>query len=220
MKNLNFWEEEIYSKNQQWNDYPFTELLSQFSRVTDGFLRKGSVLEVGCGLGNNLIALAKLDYSCHGVDISETAINEAKKRSLRKNVKIDFITADIENNTLPFGYFDFIIDRSTITCIPFSSINRIIDNIYQSLNEDSYFLGFDWISKKTDDLRFGTTVDTNTFTNFQGGKYKNNNFVTAFTYNEIKIIFDNFSKVEINTITNVNDLSLNTFESFSIVAKK
>ncbi len=59
-----------------------------------------SLLDIGCGRGNEAIALAKKGCTVTAVDISENAIRTAKERANQAKVKVDFIPQDVLNTQL------------------------------------------------------------------------------------------------------------------------
>lgn len=67
-------------------------------------VRKGKVLDIGCGAGDTLILLGKIGWDVYGMDIDARALDIAKKRGIR-NVRQGFIE-DVKK--YPNGYFDAI----------------------------------------------------------------------------------------------------------------
>lgn len=73
----------------------------------------GRALVIGCGLGDDAQALAKMGYDVDAIDISQTAINIAKERF--PTAGIHFRVEDIFK--LPasmFGAYDFVFESRTI----------------------------------------------------------------------------------------------------------
>ncbi len=69
-------------------------------------LKSGTFWDLGTGPGTQAAALAKLGFTVTATDISQTAIEKARKRY--KN--IDFIMDDITQSRLT-GNFDYVFDR-------------------------------------------------------------------------------------------------------------
>ena len=70
----------------------------------------GDVLDIGCGLGDNAVYLAKNGHTVTGLDISPTALITAERRAKDAGVDVTFAVAD---STKLDGYtdaFDTVID--------------------------------------------------------------------------------------------------------------
>jgi SAM-dependent methyltransferase len=80
-------------------------------------LVRGEVLDIGCGLGDNAIYLAKQGHSVTGLDISPTALVTARERAVDAGVDVRFAVADA---TTLDGYtdaFDTVIDSGMYHCL-------------------------------------------------------------------------------------------------------
>jgi ubiquinone/menaquinone biosynthesis C-methylase UbiE len=73
-------------------------------------------LEVGCGLGGFSINLAKKGASHIGLDISPTALQEAKRlaKQLKVDDKIDFILGDVQNLPFKEQEYDIVVCSETL----------------------------------------------------------------------------------------------------------
>jgi SAM-dependent methyltransferase len=54
----------------------------------------GTVLDAGCGTGENALHVASLGLSVLGVDVADTALAMARAKSDQRGVKVEFTTAD------------------------------------------------------------------------------------------------------------------------------
>lgn len=76
-------------------------------------LKPCKALDLGCGTGNYAIYLAKRGFSMTGVDISERALQFARRKAEEAGVEINFVLSDATELRLP-GPFDFIFDYSLL----------------------------------------------------------------------------------------------------------
>ncbi len=70
-------------------------------------LSRGKFLDLGTGPGTQAMQLSNLGFDVTGSDLSENAINKAKKLSK----KVNFIVDDFLNSKLSENEFNFILDR-------------------------------------------------------------------------------------------------------------
>ena len=70
----------------------------------------GSVLDVGCGTGENCLYLASLGHETWGVDSSPLAIEKAKNKAQERGLKATFLVWDALQLSRLGRYFDTVID--------------------------------------------------------------------------------------------------------------
>ena len=100
-------------------------------------ITKGKFLDLGTGDGTQARELAKLGFDVTGTDISETAIDRAKKLSK----DINYLTDDILNSKLLASSFDFIFDRGIFHLFDDSHRPKFVEQIKRILKDDGiYFL--------------------------------------------------------------------------------
>ena len=104
----NYWSNVWKENNLPWDIKTHDINLENFLNTFN--IKKGKVLEIGCGFGYDTKFLYELGFDVTGLDISKNAIDIAKKNN-SQNVKfkcIDFFNYDTEND------FDFIYDRACL----------------------------------------------------------------------------------------------------------
>jgi SAM-dependent methyltransferase len=70
----------------------------------------GSVLDVGCGTGENVLYLAERGFAVTGIDGAPTAIRKARAKAKRRAINASFELADALNLSVPKQPFDTVID--------------------------------------------------------------------------------------------------------------
>ncbi len=76
-----------------------------FSRLAGS---RGTLLEVGCGIGVDSIQLAKCGFDVTAVDLTENALAVAKEFAAQRGVRIDFRLGNAEGLDFPDGSFDVV----------------------------------------------------------------------------------------------------------------
>lgn len=100
---------------------------------------RARVLEIGCGTGENLIALAAAfpDASCTGLDLSAISIRTARANADACGLRnVQFLEADI--TTLPDlpGPFDYILCHGVYSWVPAEARTGILATIARTLVPD------------------------------------------------------------------------------------
>ncbi|WP_433527415.1 class I SAM-dependent methyltransferase [Nocardia pseudovaccinii] len=54
----------------------------------------GTVLDAGCGRGENALYVAALGFSVLGVDVAETALATARAQAVERGIDVEFVAAD------------------------------------------------------------------------------------------------------------------------------
>ncbi len=85
---------------QDLDDYRFDKLRYLPRVVNFNGFREKKLLEVGCGIGTDLVRFASGGARCVGVDLSRTALDLAQKNAQHSGVRVDFHLANGE--ALPF----------------------------------------------------------------------------------------------------------------------
>ncbi len=110
-KHLRIWKDYIYwdYDNLPWNinghDKNLEKILKEYS------IPKGSVLELGCGYGNDARWFARKGFDVTAIDVCPKAIDRAKEKGKRKN--IEYVVEDIHSFSTE-KKFDLVYDRGYI----------------------------------------------------------------------------------------------------------
>jgi len=135
--------EEIYKnippEKIPWNIETPPDILQHI--VTTQKVKPCKVIEFGCGTGNYVIYLAGKGFNATGVDISKSAIEIAINSASRKNVKCNFISADVLGEMIEVqDTFDFAYDWELLHHIFPQDREKYINNVYRLLNPEAQYL--------------------------------------------------------------------------------
>lgn len=130
--------DEIYNAGRHLNLYPYDSVVSFLyrNRVAE---KKQSVLEVGCGAGNNLWFAAREGFEVHGFDASQSAIQFARKRFHNEGLSGSLEVNLFSDMGYPNNHFDFAIDRCALTHTKLTVISDTISKIYDCLKPNGKF---------------------------------------------------------------------------------
>lgn len=175
------WESEVYARSLQINKYPFDHVVSTVMRLYGSSSRsKISVLELGCGTGNNLAFLAREGFKVYGVDGSPTAIDSARRYLDEEDLSAELQCFDfVDLSVYESEKFDFILDRGSITHNSRASILKIISQVKRVLRKGGYFLSVIF-SDAHSGVRTGVRRGDGTYSNFRSGYLKGLDFPFYF----------------------------------------
>ena len=89
----------------------------------------GSVLDVGCGTGENALYLAEHGHDVWGVDFAPTAIQKAREKAARRHLTATFLVLNVlELHTLG-RTFDTIIDSGMFHSLSYEERPLFVDNL-------------------------------------------------------------------------------------------
>lgn len=84
--------------------------LRQIFESSSWRIQRGRALDIATGKGRNALFLAERGFSVEGVDISEVALEEARREAGEKGLSIIFRQADLESIELPEAAYDIILN--------------------------------------------------------------------------------------------------------------
>ena len=183
------WEEQ-YSQGNHFSLYPWSDLVALVMRFANPkkFSNRPKVLELGCGSGANIPFFIDKGFEYFAVEGSRTAVEYVQDR-WKNNVNIlckDFSEA------LPFepGFFDLVVDRSSIPHNPSAAIRRVISQVKTVLKTGNYFLLSDWFSAKDSEFKKGEKFEEGTCKNFASGPFAGVGVSHFFDEHELYSLFD------------------------------
>jgi ubiquinone/menaquinone biosynthesis C-methylase UbiE len=108
------------------NDESITRLIKTLND------RRPVGLDFACGVGTHCITFADFEVDGWGVDISQNAIQQAKRNALTRGLSRDrFIMLDADGQKLPFenDHFDFVVAESCLDSMPLNAAKNYISEL-------------------------------------------------------------------------------------------
>ena len=215
------WERDVYAKGNQVNRWPFDKVVSSIMRATATRNRRDvSVLEIGCGAGNNIWFLAAEGFRAYGLDMSRTAIEHARQRLDRFDLQAELVVGDIAELPWDDRSFDFVIDRGALTQNSHEDIRKIVEEGRRVLKAMGVMLSFDLFGMNHPDRLFGDEVSHHTFDNFRDGYFRSVGLTSFFTNEDLRALFGLFSEVKIHRMTVHDEEDRILSEAFTVTAVK
>ena len=114
----------------------FKELFSDSS-----FQNGKTVLDVGCGTGNNSIRLATLGYQVTGIDLSPKSIEVAEQKALGQNRNLIFMVEDAEMTSFHPDTFDICFCGAILH--HFRNIDRVALELFRITKKGGMVCSYD-----------------------------------------------------------------------------
>ena len=133
---------DIYLSGQQHNRAPFDEVVSFVARHAPAKQpHQIKIMEVGCGVGNNLKYLAREGYVCYGIEASQSAVDTAMS-GMANRLLGDYQVVNGDFRFLPWdsGLFDLAIDRAALCYGDTHDVQTAIYEIHRTLKIGGRFL--------------------------------------------------------------------------------
>lgn len=116
--------ESAYAGQAPWDiGKPQPKLVETADRIT------GSILDAGCGTGENALFLAGLGRKVTGVDFVAEAIDRARRKADERGLKVNFLVMDaLALKDVP-EVFDSAIDSGLFHCFDDEDRRRYVDGL-------------------------------------------------------------------------------------------
>jgi SAM-dependent methyltransferase len=114
---------------------------SEFVRLEEAGKVGATVLDVGCGTGENTLYLAQRGHEAWGVDSSPRAIEKAKAKSERRGIPVTFLVMDALHLGRLARSFETAIDSGLFHTFSDTERLRFLDSLAGVLpSSGSYFM--------------------------------------------------------------------------------
>jgi len=114
---------------------------SELVRVLDeGVIRRGSVLEVGCGTGADAVMFAQRGFDVTAVESSPMAIERARGRAEQEDALIRFVLNDVFKFAQTAETFDLVYDAGFYHFIRLAALDRFLDMLWRITRPGSLYL--------------------------------------------------------------------------------
>lgn len=196
-------------------------------------IRKSTrILEVGCGAGANLWAIAREGFDAVGVDLSEEGIKLCKTMLASYNTSAELHVADMTKIDLPDQSIDAIVDVFSSHCLTAEQGHTFLDQVARLLKPGGRFFSYfpstrsdTWSDRNHEDLDYQDYLDDHTLNglhNPQGPYYGN---FHPFRFLHPRVYQDMLRRHSLNpyyceTLTRTYDDQTEIFEFVVVEAQK
>ncbi len=122
--------------NPGWN---IGELQPEFAALERQRRFRSPVLDSGCGVGVTTLELAEKGYETVGLDLSTSAIEQAKCAAADRGLNAKFDIADLSKTTGYESYFYTVIDGLVFHCLPEDLRDGYIESSARALRSGGKF---------------------------------------------------------------------------------
>lgn len=100
---------------------------------------RSPVLDSGCGVGVTTLTLAEKGYDVVGLDLSTSAIEQAKRAAANRGLSAEFGLADLSKTTGYDSYFGTVVDGLVFHCLPEALRDGYIESSARALRPGGNF---------------------------------------------------------------------------------
>ena len=107
-------------------------------RLADAGLLTGAVLDAGCGTGEHALLAAANGATAYGVDLSQVAIERARRKAAERGLDARFDAADVLTMPLSDAGFDVVIDSGLFHVFDDDDRTRYVDRLHTALRPSGH----------------------------------------------------------------------------------
>lgn len=178
----NEWETEVYARGRQVNRWPFSDLVADVMRISrTAPCAVRSVLELGCGTGNNMWFLLDSGFEACGIDISPTAVTIARERLQRLGFDgLDLRVGSVAELPWERESFDIVLDRGTLSQVTLADLKRTIAEVHRVLRPGGLMFSYNVFGWNHPGRELGVEVAPRSYSGFSGGRFFAKTPLTTF----------------------------------------
>ncbi len=204
MKKITMAWNEIYKQNHEnYKYYNLHEAHENLSSVAEYFKQQHvrAILDLGCGVGRNLIPLVQMGFEVSGIDYANEAVKDTKMTIQKAGLSAGIVVGDM-HKTLPYrdNSFDALISVQVIQHGYEPDVKHTISEIHRVVKPDGHI--FITVSGRISNgkirpflVKTAEQVDPHTFIPVQG----NEKGQVHFIYTK-DLIMKHFTKFEIEKL--------------------
>src|SRR4030043_127735 len=130
----NVYNESYFNQQQKWfNEYltknktGFTLRINYLLNLITKFIKKGTILDLGCGIGTFSLFLSQKGFEAIGLDISKEAIIKCEENAKKLKINnIKFILGNSSQNHFKENSFDAIICADIVEHLPEEILEKVL----------------------------------------------------------------------------------------------
>lgn len=184
-----YWEEKYAKGHGQ--SYPWDMVVSFLMRAPKALSKRSTdirVLELGCGTAANLWCAAREGFKVTGIDISQSAVQAARRRFEVEKLPATFIESAFSPLPFPDESFELVIDRASLTCVSRPEIANAITEVHRVLSKGGLLFSQGY-SDSHSSKAFGTKIDDATRIDIDGGTLAGQAQITFLSRDDIHALF-------------------------------
>lgn len=189
-------------QTEEWGAYP-SEYVIRF--IARNYYKKEresvKMLDFGCGAGAHTWYMAREGFDVYAFDGSESAVEKAKRRMEKENLKAHFQVSDALALDYSDGFFDAVVDSACIYANLLDHIRQMYRNIYHILKPQGK-LFTNCFGKQTEGYGTGELLEEGTYVNMTKGVLQGRAMAHFYTKGELKEVLDEagFSNIQIDSV--------------------
>lgn len=134
----------------QWHHFrhqQFKDVAEEIEKLVK--LKKGKVLEIGCGNCRNLKTFAKAGFDCYGIDFSKEMIKYAKEYCKKHEFKVKLKKAIAQKLPFKSNSFDYVLNIATLHHLNKKEQEKCVKEMSRVLKLEGLALIAVWNIKKS-----------------------------------------------------------------------